>query len=959
MLAPFCTTTGALLASSLHFPAAAILCIILPPSAIAQRFKRHNHPSVLPMASAPPLRAESWTSPLPAKPALPPSAPPPSAPPLSTPLEGGAPLPSLAAPPAAPRALRVLLRVWHAEAVGHRLGGWAARGDSCREPIGAAEVLNIPGIRSTFPPLSSTPLHSLHSSSLLSTPLHSSLTARRQLPSKDMGALGAVEGIMTRAALKAYLEIHSSLIPFTPLHSPPLPSTPLCSSPPFCIPLHSSGRQLPSKDLGAVGGMEGIEGRAAEKDPTPHRAHATETRFSVTRCSDKTRYYNGRRVCLPHALPSPSHSPIHKLLPPFPPHPSHLSLLRLLNPLSSILTSRHISLPLLPILLRPCSVLVPSPPLCSLLVPSSALANTIDCCMAWHGTRCNATMAHQEEDLRALLRCLNDLPCCPSAHPPTYHLPCMHLQQRPSPQLHLNWQLRPSLLPHHWQRQCQCQQQQQHHHYCNPDVKQHQQLQCPPPPQQQCGMQMRHGRRRGMRETCILKSPSSPLSISRPLKFPLNIPPLCLPCAGPPPAAAVPAPANPGTAAAGVAAARDETAIATEQEASSGGRTEVGGGGLGKAGATGVAGVAGIAGAGGDAATLRHEDGSDTPVAREEAAEREVVGCLHGERMGSSGGDTKAGIGGESEGGGLGGRNQGTTGMLDGQNGLKGHAWAEGHGLSHGLTAAEGCDWTVMQQQLEQSGMLARPPTPQQLQDLIFMGPPVALPVMQHPCPSRVSSVWRFLPVARPERVAVSARRTPQVCGGFCPSRAPSTRRCSALLPVVPAARFLLPLLLHMQQFGGGERVLGGRRSGSGGWLHLQRPAALLRHQASSPPLRLYLPPPAAPTAAAVSARRLVRPARPRPPHHIAHLAPPPFSALSLLRVQQFGGRGRWCKGEVAPMAPPCFLCFTATPAAVGGGRSGGSGGSGGRSYCRCRSPSPLSPCCACNSGGVGLGWRV
>ncbi|CAI5502164.1 unnamed protein product [Closterium sp. Naga37s-1] len=59
----------------------------------------------------------------------------------------------------------------------------------------------------------------------------------------------------------------------------------------------------------------------------------------------------------------------------------------------------------------------------------------------------------------------------------------------------------------------------------------------------------------------------------------------------------------------------------------------------------------------------------------------------------------------------------------------------------------------------------------------------------------------------------------------------------------------------------------------------------------AGPPLRLYLPPSAAPTAAAVSARRLVRPAHPRPPHQIAHLAPPPLSALSPLRTT-VGGEG-------------------------------------------------------------------
>ncbi|CAI7864287.1 unnamed protein product [Closterium sp. NIES-54] len=212
--------------------------------------------------------------------------------------------------------------------------------------------------------------------------------------------------------------------------------------------------------------------------------------------------------------------------------------------------------------------------------------------------------------------------------------------------------------------------------------------------------------------------------------------------------------------------------------------------------------------------------------------------------------------------------------------------------------------------------------------DLIFMGPPVALPVMQHPCPSRAPSAWRFLLVARPRRVAVSARRAPPARDGvlpvarlqratvFCPSRGGPV----AVLPVVPAARFLLPLLLRVQQFGGGGGGGGGGGDAGvavGGGCTSSAPLLCFITKPAAPPLRLYLPPLAAPTAAAVSARRLVRPARPRPPHKIAHLAPPPFSALSLLRVQQFGGRGRWCKGEVA--APPCLLCFTAAPAPVGG----------------------------------------
>ncbi|CAI7883940.1 unnamed protein product [Closterium sp. NIES-54] len=176
-----------------------------------------------------------------------------------------------------------------------------------------------------------------------------------------------------------------------------------------------------------------------------------------------------------------------------------------------------------------------------------------------------------------------------------------------------------------------------------------------------------------------------------PLKLPLNIPPLCLPCTGSPTAAV------PTSGAAG--AALDASAVATEQGASTGGRTEAGGGRLGAAGAEG------------DAATSRHEDNSEAPAAREEAAEGEAAGCLQGEGMGISSGDTEAVIGGESDEG----RVQIGAAMLEGQNGWKGQAWARGFG------AAGGGKWAVVQQQLEQSGLLARSPTPQQLQGTHFL----------------------------------------------------------------------------------------------------------------------------------------------------------------------------------------------------------------------------------------------
>ncbi|CAI7791374.1 unnamed protein product [Closterium sp. NIES-54] len=169
----------------------------------------------------------------------------------------------------------------------------------------------------------------------------------------------------------------------------------------------------------------------------------------------------------------------------------------------------------------------------------------------------------------------------------------------------------------------------------------------------------------------------------------------------------------------------------------------------------------------------------------------------------------------------------------------------------------------------------------------------------------------------------------------FCPSLAPSVRRFSAHRAGAPSQCFpssLPPASSSLSCFACSS--LGGRRSGGGGWLHLQRPLlCFVTKPAAPPPSASTFPPccsycsggfcpaPCAPLPRALwaSARRLVRPARPRLPHQIAHLAHLPFSALSLLRVQQFGGRGGWCKGEVAPTAPPCLLCFTAGPAALGG----------------------------------------
>ncbi|CAI7934164.1 unnamed protein product [Closterium sp. NIES-54] len=122
------------------------------------------------------------------------------------------------------------------------------------------------------------------------------------------------------------------------------------------------------------------------------------------------------------------------------------------------------------------------------------------------------------------------------------------------------------------------------------------------------------------------------------------------------------------------------------------------------------------------------------------------------------------------------------------------------------------------------------------------MGPPVALHVMQHPCPSRAPSAWRLLPVARPQRAKV-----------FCPSRAPSVQRFSACrtrapLPCFPS--FPAPTSSSLSYFacsslgkgGGRGRVLGGRRSGGGGWLHLQCSAALRWSTDCSDDLPVELP---------------------------------------------------------------------------------------------------------------------
>ncbi|CAI7882472.1 unnamed protein product [Closterium sp. NIES-53] len=130
------------------------------------------------------------------------------------------------------------------------------------------------------------------------------------------------------------------------------------------------------------------------------------------------------------------------------------------------------------------------------------------------------------------------------------------------------------------------------------------------------------------------------------------------------------------------------------------------------------------------------------------------------------------------------------------------------------------------------------------------MGPPVVLPVMQHPCPSRAPSARRFLPVACPRRASVSAHRTPRARVGSLPVARPqhATVVCpshggpAALLPVVPAAHFLLPLLLRVQQFG---------RRGGGGGCWGDAGVAIEGGCTSSAPLLCFVTKPAAAAAAA------------------------------------------------------------------------------------------------------------
>ncbi|CAI5494317.1 unnamed protein product [Closterium sp. Naga37s-1] len=168
--------------------------------------RRHVCPFALPMASAPQVRAELWTPLLPAKPSFPPSAPPPSAPPLSAP-PLSAPPPSAQPPPPLPfhlwrRRQQRRVRSAFSAASGARKQWDAASADGLRA---ATAVVNR-------------------------------LVQLKQLPGKDVGAVGSMEGILARAAekirrLMSFLS-HTSLFSFSSPCSTSPPPRPPFSSPP-------------------------------------------------------------------------------------------------------------------------------------------------------------------------------------------------------------------------------------------------------------------------------------------------------------------------------------------------------------------------------------------------------------------------------------------------------------------------------------------------------------------------------------------------------------------------------------------------------------------------------------------------------------------------------------------------------------------------------------------------------
>ncbi|CAI7888945.1 unnamed protein product [Closterium sp. NIES-53] len=276
-------------------------------------------------------------------------------------------------------------------------------------------------------------------------------------------------------------------------------------------------------------------------------------------------------------------------------------------------------------------------------------------------------------------------------------------------------------------------------------------------------------------------------------------------------------------------------------------------------------------------------------------------------------------------------------------------------------------------------------------------------------CPSHAPSAWRFLPVARPGRVAVSARRAPWACdlfymgspnppcavtahcaagaksaavsgayakhvmrpgratvsahraplarGGFCPSHAPSAWW---FLPVARPGRVAVSARRAppARDFGGGGRVLGGRRSGGGGWLHLQRPTTLLRHQASNSPTSASPFPPCCSNCSSgfCPAPRAPCPPAPAPPD-CTPCSPLPSIPSPNCVCSNLGGGGGGVRGRWHQQHHPPLLSFTATPAAVGG--EGGEGGvvgvTGGAAAAAARLPLCL-PAARATVGGGGFG---
>ncbi|CAI7791309.1 unnamed protein product, partial [Closterium sp. NIES-54] len=193
----------------------------------------------------------------------------------------------------------------------------------------------------------------------------------------------------------------------------------------------------------------------------------------------------------------------------------------------------------------------------------------------------------------------------------------------------------------------------------------------------------------------------------------------------------------------------------------------------------------------------------------------------------------------------------------------------------------------------------------------------------------------------------------------------PPSRGPTALLPVVPAARFLLPLLLRVQQFGGGGGCWEDAGVAVGGGCTSSAPLLCFVTKPETPPPLPLLSPPAAPTAAAVCARRLVRlcpaprapcPPAPAPPDRTPRSPLPSFPSPNCV-CSNLGGGGGGVRGRWHQQHHPPLLSFTATPAAVGG--EGGEGGvvgvTGGAAAAAARLPLCL-PAARATVGGGGFG---